>query len=38
MLFGLSVPEVKLSEKIQREDAFQIFENIEKAREKVSVL
>lgn len=38
MLFGLSVSEEKLSEKIHREPAFQIFKNIEKAREKVSVL
>ena len=38
MLFGLFAPEEKLSEKIRRETACEIFENIEKAREKVSVL
>ena len=38
MLFGLSAPEEKLSEKIRRETAYEIFENIEKAREKLSVL
>ena len=38
MMFGLSVPEEKLSEKIRREDAFEIFENIEKAREKMSIV
>jgi hypothetical protein len=38
MLFGLSAPAEKLTEKICREPAYEIFENIEKAREKVSVL
>ena len=38
MLFGLSAPQEKLTEKICREPAYEIFENIEKAREKVSVL
>ena len=38
MLFGLSVPKEKLAEKISRETAYEIFGNIEKAREKVSVL
>ena len=38
MLFGLSAPAEKLTEKICRESAYEIFENIEKAREKVSVL
>ena len=38
MLFGLSASEEKLSEKIRRETAYEIFENIEKAREKMSVL
>jgi hypothetical protein len=38
ILFGLSAPAEKLTEKICREPAYEIFENIEKAREKVSVL
>ena len=38
MLFGFSEPKEKLAEKIHRESAYEIFENIEKAREKVSVL
>ena len=38
MLFGLFAPEEKLAEKIRREPAYEIFENIEKAREKMSVL
>ena len=38
MLFGLSAPQEKLTEKICRDPAYEIFENIEKAREKVSVL
>ena len=37
-LFGLSFPKEKLIEKICRERAYEIFENIEKAREKVSIL
>ena len=38
MLFGLSVSKEKLTEKICRETAYKIFENIEKAREKVCIL
>ena len=38
MLFGLSAPKEKLAEEVCREPAYEIFENIEKAREKVSVL
>ena len=38
MLFGLYAPAEKLTEKIRRETAYEIFENIEKAGEKVSVL
>ena len=38
ILFGLSAPAEKLTEKICREPAYEIFKNIEKAREKVSVL
>ena len=38
MLFGFSAPEEKLAEKIQKGSAYEIFENIEKAREKMSVL
>lgn len=38
MLFGLSVPTEKLSERIHREISFEIFENMEKVREKMSVL
>ena len=38
MLFGLSAPKEKLAEKICREPAYEIFENIEKAREKVSMV
>ena len=38
MLFGLYAPAEELTEKIQVEKAYEIFENIEKAREKVSVL
>lgn len=38
MLFGLEKPVVCLSEKIEKEKSFDIYENIEKAREKVSVL
>lgn len=38
MMFGLSVPEEKLAEKIHREPAYKIFENIEKAREKMSLI
>ena len=38
MLFGLSVSDKKISNGICREPAYEIFENIEKAREKVSVL
>ena len=38
MLFGLFAPEEKLAEKIRREPAYEIFENIEKAREKVSMV
>ena len=38
MLFGLVPPKEKLTDKIHRESAYEIFENIEKAREKMSVL
>ena len=38
MLFGLSAPKEKLAEKICREPLYEIFENIQKAGEKVSVL
>ena len=38
MLFGLSATEEKLTAKIRRESAYEIFGNIEKAREKVSVI
>lgn len=38
MLFGLSVPDRKLSENIVKESYFRIFENIEKAREKMCIL
>jgi len=38
MLFGLSAPEEKLTAEIRREPAYEIFENIEKAGEKVSVI
>ena len=38
MLFGLSAPERKLSENFVKDPFYRIFENIEKAREKVSVL
>ena len=38
MLFGLSISDSKLSEKICRETAFEIFENVEKAREKMCIL
>ena len=38
MLFGLSIPADKLSEKIVRGTAFEIFENYEKAREKMYIL
>ena len=38
MLFGLSVPDTKLSEKINRESAFEIFENRGKTMEKMCIL
>ena len=38
MLFGLTASEGKLSGKIHLESVFEIFENIEKAREKMSIL
>ena len=38
MLFGLSSSDEKLSEKIHVESCFKIFGNIEKAREKVSLI
>ena len=38
MLFGLSAPERKLSEKIHREPHYKIFETIEKAREEMCIL
>ena len=38
MLFGLSASDDKLSKKIERETAFEIFENHEKAREKMCIL
>jgi len=38
MLFGLSAPDRKLSENFVKDPFFQIFENIEKAREKVCIL
>lgn len=38
MLFGLSAPEQKLSENIRKNLFHQIYENIEKAREKVCIL
>ncbi|MGM9916107.1 alpha-ribazole phosphatase [Anaerotignum sp.] len=38
MLFGLSAPEGKLSEKIHREPYYKIFDTIEKAREKMCIL
>ena len=38
MLFGLSAPDWKLSENIRRNSFHQIYENVEKAREKMSIL
>ena len=38
MLFGLSAQERKLSENIVKDPFYRIFENIEKAREKVYIL
>ncbi len=38
MLFGLSTPERKLSENINREPYYRIFETIEKVREKMCIL
>ena len=38
MLFGLYAPAEKLTEKIRRETSYEIFENIEKAREKMSAV
>ncbi len=38
MLFGLSAPEQKLSEQIRKEPFYQIYESVEKAREKVCIL
>lgn len=38
MLFGLSAPQESLAEKIHLEPCYKIFENIEKAREKMCIL
>ena len=38
MMFGLSAPDIELSENIVKESQYKIFENIEKAREKMSIL
>ena len=38
MLFGFTAPDRKLSDNIVKDPFYRIFENIEKAREKVSVL
>ena len=38
MLFGLSAPDWKLSENIRRNSFHQIYENVEKAREEMSIL
>lgn len=38
MLFGLEKPAVRMSVKTERDKSFTIYENMEKAREKVSIL